>query len=194
MSNAVGQSPSIIIPLPSDTELGPEMAAQVNGQGKNLNDIRMVAGTGELGKPIGALAGTIFRLSGIDAKLRQFIVLRVATLLNCPNLLGPNEQMARNLGASVGELEALRSDSPVKGLDDNGTLIMLATDELTTEGTLADKTLASLLGRYDNEVCRKYIMVICYYNMFARFFNGTRIPGESEEDISKKVGTRTLPV
>ena len=194
MPNGSQQVPKVVVPLPTDADLGPEMAKQVTVQGKNLNDIRMVAGTGELGKPIGELAGTIFRVKGVDAKLRQFIVLRIATLLECPNLLGPNAQMAINLGAGKNELEALKAGGPVQGLDKDGTLIMTATDELTAAGTLKDETLTALLERYGNEVCRKYIMVICYYNMFARFFNGTRIPGESAADIAEKVGTRTLPV
>ena len=145
MSIDVHPAMRIIVPLPTDLDLGAEMADQVKVQGKNLNDIRMVAGTGELAKPIGDLAGAVFRVSGVDAKVRQFIVLRIATLLQCPNLRGPNEQMATNLGATSLEIEALRVSGPLSALDENATLVLTATEEVTVAGTLTDPTLAALL-------------------------------------------------
>ena len=67
---------------------------------------------------------------------------------------------------------------------------MLATDELTTSGTLTDATLQRMRTSYDDVVCRKLILIIAWFNLLARFLNGCRVPLETTD----KLGDRTSPL
>jgi hypothetical protein len=183
----------VTIPLPTDEELGPEAVKYLHEFGRNYKDGRMMLGTGIVGKPMIELARSVFRVEGVDPKIREFVVLRIAKLLGGVNPWGPNLRMLDNLGASDAEKEAIQADGPVAGLDEDATLIMRATEEITVGAGLQDPTLRAMIDRFGNDVARRYIVVICWYNMFNRFLIATRVPAESEQEIVEKVGDQTMP-
>lgn len=94
---------------------------------------------------------------------------------------------------SVEDILALEVDGPVAELDEEGNLIVRAIDELTLAGTLSDATLAALRFRYTDEICRKYVLMISWYNLFARFCNGCRVGVESPTELVNKIGDRVNP-
>ncbi|HEY9305195.1 MAG TPA: hypothetical protein VIO95_12965, partial [Mycobacterium sp.] len=121
------------------------------------------------------------------------ICLRIAKLLGGVNPWGPNLRMLDNLGATDAEKQGIQNDGAVTGLDDDATLVMLATEQITSNIGLQDTTLAALKERFGDDLTRRYIAVICWYNMFNRFLVSTRVPTESEQEIIDKVGDQTLP-
>ena len=184
----------VVIPEPTDEDLGIVRATEVHTVGHDLQDGRMMAGMGDLFAPTAALAASVFRASGVPKQHREYMVLRVAKLLNCPHPWDPNVRVAQNTGVSVEEILALEVDGPVSGLDEEGTLIVRAIDELTLTGTLSDETLSALRARYSDEICRKYVLMISWYNLFTRYCNGCRVGVESPEQVVEKIGERTNPV
>lgn len=181
------------IPLPKDDELAPQTVAYLHDFGPNYKDGRMMLGTGGIGRPLIELARAVFRVEGVDPKIREFICLRIAKLLGGVNPWGPNLRMLDNLGATDAEKQGIQNDGPVTGLDDDATLLMLATEQITSNTGLQDATLAALKERFGDDLTHRYIAVICWYNMFNRFLVSTRVPAESEQEIIDKVADQTLP-
>ncbi len=68
-------------------------------------------------------------------------------------------------------------------------MVMPATDEMTQSGTLTDATLLRLRDTNDEVICRKFILIIAWFNLLARFLNGRRVPLETGDDL----GARTSP-
>lgn len=194
MSHPTSYNASVIIPEPTDKELGLLRATEVKTIGHGLKDGRMMAGMGDLFVPTAALAASVFRAKGVDPKLREFICLRTAKLMNCPHPWDPNVRLAANTGASPAEILALEADGPVTGLDEEALLIVRAVDEITLSGTLTDTTLGELRARYNDEMCRKYILVMSWYNLFTRFCNGCRVGLENPQEVVSKIGSRLNPV
>ena len=182
-------SSSEAIPLPSDHDLGFLHAQAVKLSG-DLNVSRTLAGTGNLFLPAAAFVKALFSTGGIDPKIRELIVLRSAKLLDCPYEWQANAAMAKNAGCTPTEIDAMASDGPVTGLGEEITLILSAVDELTKDATLTDETLAAMRARYDDELVRKYLLMIGWFNLLSRFLNGCRVPLESGD----KIGGKTSPV
>ena len=193
-SHPTGYSSKVIIPEPTDAELGLIRATEVKTIGHDLKDGRMMAGMGDLFVPTATLAASVFRTKGIEKKHREFICLRTAKLLNCPHPWQPNVRLAQNTGASLEEIEALTVDGPVTGLDEESNLIVRGADEMTLTGTLTDETLSALRERYSDEICRKFVLVFAWYNLFTRYCNGCRVGLEDPEEVLKKIGNHVNPV
>ncbi len=153
-----------------------------------------MAGMGDLFVPTATLAAAVFRADGIEKKHREFICLRTAKLLDCPHPWDPNVRLAQNNGASLDEIAALTVDGPVTELDEESNLIVRGVDEMTLTGTLTDQTLSELRARYSDEICRKFVLIYAWYNLFTRYCNGCRVGLESPEEVLKKIGNRVNPV
>jgi alkylhydroperoxidase family enzyme len=182
-------STNITLPLPTDKEIGPDMVHELQ-QSHDLNVARMLAGTADMYSGAKALVQAVFQAKDIDPRLRELIILRSAYLLNCPYEWQANVLMAKNTGCTQAEIDAVTADGPVTGIGPEIDLVMLATDELTTTGTLTDDTLQRLRSHYDDVICRKLVLIIAWFNLLARFLNGCRVPLESGD----KLGTRTSPL
>ena len=184
---------SVGIPLPTDEELGSSVTSELMTRAHNLNDIRMMAGTGDLFAPMIEFGAAIFRSKDVDPKFRELICLRVVKLLGSPYPWEPNKVQALNLKATQAEIDAVAADGPITSFDAEPLLLLRAADELTLTGHLTDQTLLALLERFDHQTCRKYLLLISWFNLIARFCNGTRVPLETQVDLESKIGTRTMP-
>jgi 4-carboxymuconolactone decarboxylase len=182
----VGQ---VVIPLPADRELS-EATVVILASHPPINVLRMFGLTEDMLPGVLAMVGAVFNAEGVDAKLREVIILRCAHLLNVPYELQANTVMAANAGLTPGQIAAICKDGPVQGLDPEATLICQATEELTERATLADETLAKLIDRYGKSLAAKLILSIGWFNMLNRFLNGTRVPLET----SNKYAGRTSPI
>ena len=179
----------VSIPLPADSDLS--LATKLKLKlAADLHVSRMFAGTGDMFSGVAGLVQAVFETKGISAKMRELIILRTAKLLNCPYEWQANAIMAKNAGCTSAEIDAMASDGPVSGVEPDVALICKATDELTMSGTLTDPTLTQLRAAYDDETCRKYVLMIAWFNLLSRFLNGCRVPLEDGD----KIGSRTSPV
>ena len=177
------------IELPADSVIRAAIGPHYDA-GTTLNVIKMFAGTGDMFAVSIAFIDALFRSPDVDPKAREMIVLRTATIFNVPYEWEANAAMARNLGLTSREIEAAASDGPVAGVHTDYILLCKATDELTRSATLSDATLDELLQRYDQTLCRKYILIIAWFNLLPRFVNGCRVPAE----LTDKIGSKTSPL
>ncbi len=180
---------SVVVPLPDDAEIA-RVVGDAYHPGTALNVLKMMSGTGDMAPALAGMVGAIFGEPDIDAKHREVIILRAASILNCPYEWQANEQMARNAGLTTAEIDAVAGDQPVEILHDDYQLLISATDELLTSGTLTDATLQSLLSRFGPTITRKYIATIAWFSLLSLFLNGTRVPMETTD----KIGDRTSPL
>ena len=180
---------NVSIPMPADDVLSHVIGESYN-PAKVLNVIKMFAGTDDLYQATIGLVNAVFRARGIDPRAREMIILRSAKILNVPYEAQANRRMAANAGLSTEEIVAAAQDGPVTGVNPDYVLLCKATDELSLTATLTDETLSALLARYDETICRKFVLLIAWFNLLSRFLNGCRVPLETAD----KLGHRTSPI
>lgn len=171
---------SVSVPLPSDEQI--LLSA-------DLNVSRMLAGTGDMSYGFITLVHAIFGAKDIDARMREIIGLRTAKLLHAPYQWQQHATMGKNAGLTPEEIDAMAIDGAVSGISGDYVLLAQATDELTMNALLTDATLTSLQQRYGDEVTRKLVLTIGFFNLLSRFLNGCRVPLETTD----KMGDRTTP-
>jgi alkylhydroperoxidase family enzyme len=179
----------IRVPLPSDDELRRVIGSDYDPS-RTLNVIKMFAGTEEMYPAVTGFIKAVFSAAGVDARLREMIVLRAAKRYNALYEWEANAKLASNVGLSSEEIAAAASDGPPRGVDPEYILVCIATDELSEDGRLSDETLTELLARYGDTVTRKLILIISWFNLLSRFVNGCRVPLEATD----KIGSLSSPV
>jgi alkylhydroperoxidase family enzyme len=179
----------VAVPLPSDEELRRVMGASYD-PGKTLNVMRMFAGTDDMYPAVVSFIKAIFQARDVNPKLREMIVLRVATKYHVLYEWQAQSTLARNVGPSSEEIDAAASDGPGLGIDREYRLAWKATDEICIEGTLCDETLCQLLSQYGETVARKLILIIAWFNLLSCFINGCRVPLETTD----KIGVEASPL
>jgi len=170
------------VPLPSEQILSDAMGKTYDAE-KTLNVVKMFAGAGDLFPAVDGLIQAIFGTEGIDAKTRELIIVRTAKVLGCTYAVQVGAVLARNTGLSAQEIDAALGDGPVSGIDPDYVLLCRAVDELSTQATLSDETLTRMQSKYDDTLCRKFVLMISWFNMVNRFENGCRVPSEPAEKI-----------
>jgi AhpD family alkylhydroperoxidase len=172
------------IPLPSDDELEPEHR-ELLARLPPLNVFRMVARSPRAVRPFMALGSAV--LSGaLDARRREIAVLRVARATTAAYEWAQHEQLARNVGVSDAEIEAIRHERPVVSLDDECNLICRVADEISREVRLSDDALGQIIERYGPRDATELILLVSYYNMVSRFLESTRVEIEDRPLLSEQ--------
>jgi alkylhydroperoxidase family enzyme len=189
MGKPTSYQASVVVPLPDEDQV-----ARFFGDGYDpdtvLNVLKMMSGTGDFFPALIGMVKAVFGERDIDAKHREVIILRAASVLNCPYEWQANERMARNAGLTTSEIDAIAGDGPLANIDDDYQRLIAATDELLTSSTLTDGTLQSLLDAFGTTTTRKYIATIAWFSLLSLFLNGTRVPMETTD----KIGQRTSPL
>jgi AhpD family alkylhydroperoxidase len=170
--------PAPRIPPPSDEELEPEHVLLL-AKMPPLNVFRMVAGARGALRPFLRLGGAVLS-TALDAQRREIAVLRVAHATRASYEWAQHEQLARNVGVSAAEIEAIGSEEPVKSLDEERNLICRVADEISREVRLSDEALALIVERYGPREAAELVLLVSYYNMVSRFLESTRVALEDE--------------
>ena len=182
--------PSLVtVPLPSEEELTCVIGQSYDSD-KTLNVMKMFAGTDDMYPAVVGLIKAVFEAQGVSPKLREMIVLRVATIYHVLYEWQAQSMLARNVGLSPEEIQAAASDDTIEGIDADYRLAWKATDEICIGGTLSDQTLCQLLARFGEAVTRKLILIISWFNLLSCFINGCRVPLE----VTDKIGSKAAPV
>lgn len=166
------------IPLPSDEELEQEYV-RLLARMPPLNVFRMVAGARGALRPFLQLGGAVLS-TALDAQRREIAVLRVAHATRARYEWAQHEQLARNVGVSASEIEAIGSEEPVSSLDEERNLICRVADEVSRDVRLSDEALAQIVERYGPREAAELILLVSYYNMVSRFLESTRVPLEDK--------------
>src|ERR1700689_3121032 len=182
--------PSLVaVPLPSEEELTRVIGKSYDSN-KTLNVIKMFAGTDDMYPAVVGFIKAIFQARGVNPKLREMIVLRVAAKYHVLYEWQAQSTLATNVGLSLEEIQAAASDDAIESIDADYRLAWQATDEICVEGTLRDETLQQLLARHGDTMTRKIILIISWFNLLSCFINGCRVPLEAID----KIGNESAPV
>ena len=173
------------MPLPKDDKIREVLGASYD-PAKALNVVKMFAGCEDMCSATLGLVKAVFAAEGVDPKLRQSIILRSATVLNVPYEWQANVPMSRNNGLTQAEIDAIGTPGSVEGLPPDYALVCTATDEMSTTGTLTDKTLRTLIESHGEVITRKLILMIAWFNLLSLFLNGCRVPMEETDKIGSK--------
>lgn len=166
------------IPLPTDDELEPE-PRRLLANLPPLNVFRMVAGAPRALRPFLELGGAVLS-TALDARRREIAVLRVGHATGSPYEWAQHEQLARNVGVTEREIDAIRAEEPVTSLDEECNLICRVADEISRDVRLSDDALQQIIERYGPREARELILLVAYYNMVSRFLESTRVEIEDE--------------
>jgi AhpD family alkylhydroperoxidase len=166
------------IPLPSDDELTPEHR-ELLASLPQLNVFRMLAGAPKAVGPFMQLGGAVLS-TALDARRREMAVLRVAHATKAPYEWAQHEQIARNVGVTEAEIEAIGGEEPVMSLDEECNLICRVADEVSRDVRLSDAALEQIIDRYGPREAAELILLVSYYNMVSRFLESTRVEVEDE--------------
>jgi 4-carboxymuconolactone decarboxylase len=166
------------IPLPTDNELKSEHREMLANL-PPLHVFRMVAGAPRAFRPFLELGGAVLS-TALDARRREIAVLRVAHATNAPYEWAQHEQLARNVGVSDAQIDAIATEEPVASLDEECNLICRLADEVTRDVRLSDEALERLIDRYGAREAAELILLVSYYNMVSRFLESTRVELEPE--------------
>lgn len=166
------------IPLPADDELKPEHSEALANL-PPLNVFRMIAGAPRAFRPFLELGGAVLS-TALDARRREIAVLRVAHATDAPYEWAQHEQLARNVGVSDAEIDAIATEEPVASLEEECNLICRVADEVTRDVRLSDGTLERIVERYGAREAAELILLVSYYNMVSRFLESTRVELEAE--------------
>jgi 4-carboxymuconolactone decarboxylase len=178
------------IPLPTDEDLEPEVRALLANL-PPLNVFRMVAGAPRAVRPFMELGGAVLS-TALDARRREMAVLRVAHASRAPYEWAQHEQLARNVGVTDAEIEAIDREEPVASLDEECNLICRVADEVTREVRLSDEALEQIVDRYGPREAAELILLVSYYNMVSRFLESTRVQVEEEPLLTGRTPTSIL--
>ena len=189
MSLPSPDSSLVAVPLPSEEDLKRVIGISYDSA-KTLNVMKMFAGTDDMYPAVIGFIKAVFEAQGVNPKLREMIVLRVATKYHVLYEWQAQSTLARNVGLSPQEIQAAASDDAIEGINAEYRLAWKATDELCVEGTLCDETLCQLLTRYGATVTRKLILIISWFNLLSCFINVCRVPPE----VTDKIGNKATPV
>jgi len=182
-------SPLVSVPLPSEEQLIRIMGGSYDAT-KTLNVMKMFAGTEDMYPAVLGFIKAVFQVKDVNPKLREMIVLRVASKFHVRYEWDAQSRLASNVGLSPEEVAAAASDEAGESIAADYRLAWRATDEICVEGTLCDETLCQLLARYGETLTRKLILIICWFNLLSRFINGCRVPLETTD----KIGVQVSPV
>jgi AhpD family alkylhydroperoxidase len=137
----------------------------------------MVAGAPRAVRPFLALGGAVLS-TALDARRREIAVLRVAHATGASYEWTQHEQLARHAGVTQAEIDAIASEEPVAGLDEECNLLCRVADEVSRDVRLSDEALERIIGRYGAREAAELILLVSYYNMVSRFLESTRVEVE----------------
>jgi AhpD family alkylhydroperoxidase len=150
-----------------------------------LNVFRMVAGAPRAVRPFMELGAAVLS-TALDARRREVAVLRVAHATRAPYEWAQHEQLARNVGVTEAEINAIGAEERVSSLDEECNLICRVADEVTRDVRLSDEALEQIINRYGPREATELILLVSYYNMVSRFLESTRVEIEDEPLLKER--------
>lgn len=172
----------IRIPLPEDGELSEEHAALL-GSLPPANVFRMVANAPASLEAFVAVARSILAESELPPRDREIAVLRVAAVTGAEYERVQHERIARMVGVSDEEVEAVAAGG--EGLGERDTLLCRAAEEISRDVRLSDEALGQLVETYGVRQTTELIFCVSYFNMLSRFLESTRVPLEDFDPVER---------
>lgn len=163
----------IRIPLPDIESLPDRIKEGV--QAFPLNVFHMMANAPASFASLCDLARSILFESEFDAGKREIAVLRVAHVTRAIYEWTHHVAVAKSVGVTEREIEAIKTEDPVSSLGVEGNLLCRVTDEISRGVRLSDEALEAILDLYGARGATELILCVSYFNFLSRFLESTRV-------------------
>ncbi|MCX4880283.1 carboxymuconolactone decarboxylase family protein [Streptomyces sp. NBC_00847] len=138
-----------------------------------LNAFRMLSHAAPLTGPAIDLGMAVLRESTLPVRLRELVVMAVASGTRCAYESAQHHPIALHAGATPAQLTAIaerRAGGPE--FDEPESAAVTAVFELVDRHTLAEDTLAALRARFTDRQVVEIVTTVGYYVMLAGLMNG----------------------
>lgn len=166
------------IPYPERESLSPEIRAMV--ESFPMNVFRMAANAPASLKGLMELAQSVLFYNEFDPRKREIAVLRVAHVTRAIYEWTHHVTLAKNYNVTDKEIEIIRSEEPVKSLDEESNLLCRVADEISRDVKLSDEALTQILKRYGTRGATELILCVSYFNFLSRFLESTGVELENK--------------
>lgn len=141
-----------------------------------LNIFRMVGHAAPLLRPLAELGMTNLRTGTLSPRLRELIILTVASVCRCQYVRAQHETIALDAGMTSFELSTIADNARTPAtLAESEASAVAATVELLRDHTWSDRTVAILRQHYDHRQIVELTITTGYYAMLSGIMNGLDI-------------------
>ena len=151
------------------------MIAGGKSQLSALNINKMMAHAENSARHFMRLGNSLLTQAKFDARLRELVILRIAKLCNSRYEWYQHEIIARQVGVSEQQIEALRLDQDPSLFNDQERAILRYTEEITTNVKASAKAFEELSQFLSHQELVELTLTIGFYNMVAQFLENTEV-------------------
>lgn len=177
------------IPFPDPDTLPKAMREVVEANPANVT--RILAGASQAVFNGFAALSSAFTIGGspLPPKLREIAILRVGYLSNSAYEVFQHEALARYVGLSDAQIDAIKSGAEAELLGEAGAAVLAYAEDLVANVRASDETLAGVRKHLDDTQVIDLTLVIGMYMMVSRLLETTGIEIDSAPIDWKEVTT-----
>jgi alkylhydroperoxidase family enzyme len=169
------------IPFPEITSAPESAARQVHRFPLNLT--RMLLHEPDAVGPYIDLAFALLKRGHLDAKLRELVILRVASLSGSAYEKTQHFPAAQKAGATEREIASADSGHPT-GLDSDTALAFRFAEECARDVKVSETTMIEAKSRFSAPEIAELTLLIGFYMMTARFLETLEVDADPPLDTS----------
>src|SRR5262249_4351318 len=162
-----------IIPYPDPASLTEEAKAILGEKPQNL--ARMLAGSGELFKPLLEFSMAYFRRGVLPPATRECVTCRIAARYNAQYVLKEHEKMARRAGITDEQWRALLGPLPSSAFSDRDNAALLLVDALIEQPRAPEELVLNAYELLGETAFHELLIVSGFYHMVVRYTEPLRI-------------------
>jgi alkylhydroperoxidase family enzyme len=146
----------------------PYAPADHPGSDHSLNLFRMLAHSPPVAAGFAKLGGALLQDAALDARLREAAIVRVGYLAGASYEVEKHRVIARAMGLSDVEIDALRVGADRAPLDDATRAVLALSDELFQGIRASDTALAAVKEHLDDRQLVEVVVTIGFYGLVCR--------------------------
>jgi len=148
--------------------------------GSKLNIIRTLAHNPELGQRYFQFGVYVLRFSSLDARIRELVTLRTATLYESEYEWNKHVVAARKAGVTDAEIEALKIGPNLPIWTPLESALLAATDQMIQQNRIKDTTWDVIAEELDYKQQLDFVFAVSSYAMLAMSLNALNVQLEPE--------------
>jgi len=121
------------------------------------------------------LGNSLLTQAKLDARLRELVILRIAKLCNSKYEWYQHEIIARQVGVSEQQIDALRLDQDHSVFNSRELAVLRYTEEVTTNVKSSTEAFEELTKFLSHQELVELTLTIGFYTMVARFLENTEV-------------------
>ncbi len=143
-----------------------------------LNLFRMLAHSPPVAAGFSRLGGALLQDAALDPRLRELAIVRVGLLAGASYEVSKHTVIAKAVGASDAEIDALRPGASTECLDDAARAVIALVDELQQEPRASDEVLAGVREHLDDRRTVELVVTIGFYGLVCRVLETLGVDAE----------------